>query len=102
VSLEALQSATVRVRDDVTSRILDGEAVILALSSGTYFGLDQSGTRIWELIAERSRVEDILDAMVHEYDVDRGRCEQDLTAFLSELCSNGLIDIAPPQPAPAP
>jgi hypothetical protein len=34
------------VPDDVLFRDLDGEAVILNLRTGTYFGLDELGTRM--------------------------------------------------------
>ena len=36
---------------DILSRILDGEAVLLDLASGTYFGLNPVGSRVWELIS---------------------------------------------------
>lgn len=39
-------TSRVRIRDDVLSRDLQGEAVILNLNTGLYFGLDPVGTRI--------------------------------------------------------
>jgi len=39
---------SVCVGKDVVFRELDGEAVILNLETGTYFGLDTVGTRIWQ------------------------------------------------------
>ena len=42
----------VAISEDVVSRDLEGEAVILNLDSGTYFGLDRVGTRIWSLLQE--------------------------------------------------
>ncbi len=47
--------AAFRIPDEVIFRELDGEAVILNLDTGIYFGLDAVGTRIWRLIEERSR-----------------------------------------------
>ena len=49
---------------------LDGEAVLLDLASGTYFGLDAVGTRIWELLDQRQPLAAILDAILDEYDVE--------------------------------
>jgi hypothetical protein len=42
----ATLNSTLRVPDDVLFRDLDGEAVILNLRTGTYFGLDEVGMRM--------------------------------------------------------
>ncbi len=36
----------IKIRDDVLSRILDSEAVLLDLKSGTYFGLNEVGSEV--------------------------------------------------------
>ena len=38
------------VPEHVASRDLDGELVLLNYDSETYFGLDEVGTRIWEVL----------------------------------------------------
>jgi len=90
--------ATVRVADDVVSRVLEGEAVILGLAAGTYFGLDPVGTRIWQLIEERGSVKAILGRLVEEYDVEPQQCERDLFRLLHELQSQGLVTIGDGDP----
>lgn len=72
---------------------LDGEAVILNLMQGIYYGLNEVGSRVWELLQEPGRVEDICDVIVSEYAVDRGRCERDLAALLEKLADRELIVI---------
>lgn len=72
---------------------LAGEAVILDLDSGTYYGLDAVGLRVWNLVKEPRTVAQIVSAIVAEYEVDRGRCEKDLLALLDRLASNGLIEV---------
>ena len=42
---------------DVVVRDLDGEAVVLDLATGTYFGLNDAGTRIWLPSSGRTRVD---------------------------------------------
>ena len=53
--------AMFRIPDEVIFRELDGEAVILNLDTGIYFGLDAVGTRIWRLIEERKPLRIVLD-----------------------------------------
>ena len=80
-----------RVSGDVVFRELDGEAVLLDLVHGTYFGLDEVGTRMWQLVTERSRLESVAAAMLEEYDVEAATLERDLLALVGELIDNGLL-----------
>jgi hypothetical protein len=80
-------------QQDVIFRDLEGEAVILNLATGNYYGLDPIGTRIWALIQERGRVDAILDAILDEYEVEPELGKQDLLRLLGELESKGLIEI---------
>ncbi len=90
----ALTPDTTVVRSsDQASADLGGEAAILNLKDGVYYGLDAVGARIWELIEEPRTVRDVCDTLCNEYDVDAERCERDLIALLTELAQHGLIDI---------
>jgi len=80
---------------DTVYRELDGEAVILHLESGQYYGLDPIGTRIWELIADHSRPRDIAAVLVGEYDVSPRQLEADLLDLLARLAERSLIDVVP-------
>jgi hypothetical protein len=80
-----------RCAPDVLSRNLDGETVLLDLESGTYFGLDVIGTRIWELIAQNQPLPAILEVILDEYDVDEQRARTDLLELLDALVAKGLI-----------
>ena len=91
------KTIVVAVKDQVSCE-LAGEAVILSLQDGVYYGLNPIGARIWELIQEPRTVEEIAAHLAREYEVDRPRCEQDLHTLLRELASRRLIEI---QDAPA-
>ncbi len=76
---------------DVVFRNLDGEAVLVDLKAGIYFGLDEVGTRIWEWIGEHGRVGSVLDAIVGTYEVSREQARQDLVHLIEELLEQGLV-----------
>lgn len=76
---------------DVLARVLDGEAVLLDLASGTYFGLNEVGTRVWDLVGERRTVASIREALLAEYDVTPDRLAADLDELLSLLAARGLV-----------
>jgi coenzyme PQQ synthesis protein D (PqqD) len=87
--------AAVGIPEDVVFRELDGEAVILNLESGMYFGLDAVGTRIWQLLDTHRTLRKTLEALEAEYDVPPDRLKSDLTEFVDRLQSRGLLVISP-------
>jgi hypothetical protein len=88
----ALEQA-VRIPSDVMFRELQGEAVILNLASSTYFGLDQVGTRIWQLCATHASLRVVWEAMQHEFDAPSEMLQVDLLAFVDELVAQGLLEV---------
>lgn len=82
---------TYEVSSDAVFRELEGEAVILDLASGTYYGLNEVGTRIWALLAAGRDEAAIAGALHEEFDVSLGGARADVAALASELLSRGLI-----------
>jgi Coenzyme PQQ synthesis protein D (PqqD) len=78
------------INPDVLFRDLDGEAVLLEPDSGTYFGLNAVGTRIWRLLVEQGRLALVLDALVREYDAPADRLEEDLLHLVRRLSDASL------------
>jgi hypothetical protein len=88
------EGSIVVVTKDQVSCDLSGEAAILNLKSGVYFGLNTVGASIWKLIQEPKTVKEIRDSILEEFDVDPDRCENDILELLQELSTHGLIEIA--------
>ncbi len=86
-------SVVVAAQDQVSSD-LAGEAVILSLQTGRYYGLDAVGSRIWELVRTPTRVAAIRDAILQQYDVAPDRCEHDVLNVLHQLAAEGLVEIS--------
>jgi hypothetical protein len=81
----------VTIPDHVMVRDLAGEAVVLHLGTGTYFGLDSVGTRIWHRLAERRSTEAIVPLLLQEFDVDEERLRSDLHALVTQLLAQRLL-----------
>ena len=77
----------------VMARQVGDETVILDLGSGTYFGLDPVGARIWQLIGEGKTLGEICDTMLDEYDVTREALERDVVELAAKLLEQKLISI---------
>jgi hypothetical protein len=83
----------IQVSGDVVARNLMGEAVLLDLATGTYFGLDEVGTRIWQLVERHESLEPVIAALLDEYDVEEPAVRADLERLIGELSKKGLVRI---------
>jgi len=72
---------------------LAGEAAILNMKNGVYYGLNPVGARIWNLIQQPKTVSDVLHTLLEEYEVDSDRCERDLVELLQKLAAQDLIEV---------
>jgi hypothetical protein len=78
---------------DVLDADMDGEVVMMNIEQGRYFGLNQTGTRIWALLAEAVVISDLCDQLTAEFSVDPKQCEQEVVAFLENLLTRGLLQV---------
>jgi hypothetical protein len=81
----------ISVSPGAIARRVGDELVILNVRSGTYFGLDHVGARIWQLLEEQKGPEEIRDAMLNDYDVSRETFERDFEALIKDLLAQGLV-----------
>jgi len=78
---------------EVISQEVSGETVLLDLESENYFGLDEVGTRIWQLIKEKDDLQAIYNTLLDEYEVEESRLQADLEALLGEISKLGLVSL---------
>ena len=85
----------ITIRADVLSRLVEGEAVLLDLKSGTYFGLNEVGSEVWEIIGTGASLGEIKDQLMDRFEVDRATLDRDLAALIAQLQDRGLVDLEP-------
>jgi len=94
---------SVTISPDVLFQELNGEAVLLDLKTELYYGLDDIGTRMWQLLESNGQVEAACARLLQEYEVDETTLKQDLAELIDMLAEAGLILVQPagddaPQP----
>ena len=88
--------SVVSLKEEVLFADLDeGEAAILSLRDGLYFGLNRVATRIWRLLEEGKRVVEVRDVLSKEFDVEEDRLTRDLIELIEQLAQQGLVEISP-------
>jgi len=77
---------------DVVARDVGGETVLLDLASGSYFGLNPVGSRVWQLLVERQcTLAEACDVLLDEYEVGRQQLEADVLALAARLAEQSLV-----------
>jgi len=87
----------VSITPDVLHQELDGETVLLNLANESYFGLDEVGTRIWQVLAETSSLPDVVTRLLAEYDVAPEQLRDDVERLVTQLADAGLVSTSPPR-----
>lgn len=80
----------------VLVRYLDKESVLLNLETERYYGLDETGTRMWQLVTAAPNIESAYHDLLNEYDVESDVLRLDLAELLGRLVENGLLQIQSP------
>lgn len=75
------------------ARVVGQETVILNLASGTYFGLDEVGSRIWQLVTDGATLAEICETLLTEYAVPRETLLNDLFELVGNLQERGLVQV---------
>lgn len=79
----------------VLVRLLDQESVLLNLETEQYFGLDETGTRMWQLVTTSPNIDAAYEALLEEYDVPPEMLRENLTELLGRLVEHGLLQVLP-------
>ena len=85
------KSVRFKVGDATISQRLQNEVVLLDLATQEYFGLDELGSQIWELILEGNDVDSVLSRILAAYDVTENTAREDLNQLILQLCVSGLL-----------
>ena len=86
-----------KIRSGFVVREIAGQSVVIALGdAGKIFNglikLNETGRLIWDMLAKGAEREEIVDALVEAYDVDRAVLAQDCDAFLQRLQENNILE----------
>ena len=77
---------------DVVWRLVEGEVVLLNITTGQYYSLDEVGSRVWSLLPSTgSSLEGLRDALLAEFDADPSDIDRDLQDLFGRLLAADLV-----------
>ena len=84
------------IKKELIKREIAGDTILVPVGSGVYdsnglFALNELASFIWDLLPEADTEEDILKAILEEYEVSREEAQKDLREFLDKLKQLNII-----------
>jgi Coenzyme PQQ synthesis protein D (PqqD) len=79
----------------VLVRRLDGESVLLNLETEKYFGLDATGTSMWDIVTRSPSIDAAYGKLSEEFDVEPEVLRSHFAELLGQLVENGLLKVMP-------
>jgi len=81
---------------DILASDMDGETVMLAISSGRYYSLDPVGSAVWEALEEPRTWADLVAHLVGRFEVGEEQCRAETGDFLAEMLAEGILLVHDP------
>lgn len=75
----------------VIHEVIDGEAVLISMETGSYYSIDNVGATIWSCIESGLGISQIVEAISNQYVGDRAQIENGVDQLISQLLEEHLI-----------
>jgi hypothetical protein len=85
------QSTTFKRHPDLLETTLDNEVVLMSIERGSYFGLENTGKRIWQLLETPQTLAQLQEALGNEYEAPPDVIARDVAVFLQKMLDNGVV-----------
>ena len=78
---------------DIFSGQIDDELVMVSIDSGSYYVLNSTALRIWELLETPNSIAGICDIMIEEYQINPEDLQSEVLKFVEILSEKQIIKI---------
>ena len=80
--------------DNILSRIIDDEAVLILPEQGKVKVINEVGAAIWTLLDGKNSIQQIIEEICTQFDVDEATAEMDTLKFIGDLIEREIVRIA--------
>jgi Coenzyme PQQ synthesis protein D (PqqD) len=92
-AMQLTDTTRITARPDQISSDLEGETILLHMTSGLYYGLNDVGVKIWGLIQTPQTLANLRQTLLDEYEVSAEDCDRELKELLTSLSQADLISL---------
>ena len=80
--------------EDVASRVIEGEAIVLTPQNGMLHTFNSVGTRIWEFANGKRTVASIIQKLSEEFDAEEKKIREDAIDFIEDLVHKKMFALS--------
>jgi len=77
--------------ENVSGKVLDGEAVLIHITKGTYHSLEKVGSRVWQLLEGRHALDAMASSIASQYEIDTESAQKDIARLIEALLKEDLV-----------
>ena len=77
--------------EEVASKVIDGEAIIINLANGVYYSMDKVGALVWERLQAGYTLDDVIRSVTDAYDVSPEHAESNVVELVEVLLQENLV-----------
>jgi hypothetical protein len=77
----------------VSFSVVGKDAFLLNTQTNKYYGLEEVGARLWQLLNEGASLQNAHQTILKEYTVEPAELEKDLLELIAQLMENGLVEL---------
>lgn len=91
-------NACYRPSEEIVSRDIEGEIILVPLTTGfsddpdAFFTLNETGKAIWEMLDGSTTLQEVVLGLSDEYDAQSGSISTDVESFVSELIAMKMVE----------
>ncbi len=90
----ALSNVITANQQHVAAKVMDGEAILINLTTGAYYSIPSTGGFIWSVVETDISLDEVVRAVLLHYDVEREQAETDVLRLCTELHDEGLVIVS--------
>jgi hypothetical protein len=80
--------------EEIAADVLDGEAIIINLATGSYYAMNNVGALVWRSIEQHSSLDEIAALVGTNYEVALERARADLLSLAEQLLAEGVVRVS--------
>lgn len=86
-------ASIVEIPSNVVSKKVDDDVVVLNIKDGTYFKLNETGTIVWDQLAQGASIEEAIGQILKSYNSSYEVAKKDVVSLVASLQDEGLLKI---------
>jgi hypothetical protein len=87
-------TSVVQRRPDLLATEMEEVTVMLNVEKNRYYGFEEVGGRIWQLLEEPRSIASICQTLTAEFEVELEQCERETLDFVRQLLAEDLVALS--------